>query len=1327
MSPLYLRISFYQLIVTSFLFSLSCTRIPPLFTLSLGSRTLDHNFKQGTADDLYRRSDLIKRVFTPSIQPVSEENSKDSASKDRQKKYPDLYKKSDSKSGAVSLDSLLKIRTGPSKGEKGIVSFAQENIRIDLATSFINEYEFLDYEVISPKTKWQKNIKKLLGRVEKFKGFPETEYYILPKQEGNFLILYKLAKEEHIPYDELPLAKTLGDLLAVPLIGYPVENCLAEIIPDKNNRETGQFRPRCEGIRKGDYIRLKEKSKKLFKYEEKLDLFPRNFFSGQWFYHRTVVRSPENRHVGHPLFDSANLVEFHPGIGKLNVLDAGGYKIEQKDKVPALFIPVDWADYQIKRDSENLDSSFSEEVITKVYDTSLRYLKVKFKELVENQIPQYQGEKTLKDVFITDDYLSFNIEVTKKDAKGAYLLKYAFRKKLPAKQTEEYIEKQWFEDDSTLFFPAFFEERRYYDSSLDHTQADNDRFLRTTRFNPKSRVIRWYFSRQTPHTKDKPELAWIRELGRKAVFLINQAFQEANKCPSEEDKNKKCSSHSIKIVLDETEDREVGDLRYNILNLMFTEGRQTSGLLGLGPNVADPTTGEVISATANVWVNHTLSIYIPLVRRYIRFQVYPPSWKLNPYVKGKSMTPFLHEKIQNEKDCKAVRDFITNKNGNRKFDRDNPDLYDKEIIKMCASALARSVVLGVILHEMLHGFANRHIFSASVDRENFYKSYDEIKSIFGADIFIDATESHPHPPQYSSVMDYMSLNYPVLSVPGKLDIAALRFIYFDHVELKKGGFLKVPAGVDEADSQNSQKSILQVVNDSGLRKDDLKPYEVLCGGKKIEGKKDEELDPNEPLCVRFDYGATPLEVVQNSMIITDNYLSTERNRYDSKKKEWKKPIAMGLLRQVKHLYKKWEKLRDDLLGLNDKTLFDYSFLNSSHVEEYKRILKEEASKNAHFQSYYEIRRPVFDYIMKLVFLPLKHCVYKDSDGAYSAVALENIESELVGDFVNYPDDTAEFASCKSPVVQQWQKDKTKGELVAEVGFFGTDRKYVLRPQIEDLDDETSAFRDLMDVVMNELFDGFFDIAVDPEFADLYYKKMSDYVFKGLNLNPYIDRTKNPDIPRDKDGNPKLPPVLNYKIDTAVLQKIRGKGQAEKEVSIYEWRQQPLHFAVNSFKEQAKKNVKRGIHVHFDTDLMELIDISQFAESVENSIGVYESDYPFFSEIWKEYVNPSFERDLSEERLCPYEKKSDEISTDTTFSEFIKKHPAILNVKGQGFFIPYTVKGFPARLFRKYNQFAECLKRDKLGCTCSDKQEKKAFLNIVSDKYYQSWEEFNQAR
>ena len=155
-----------------------------------------------------------------------------------------------------------------------------------------------------------------------------------------------------MPYDELPIAKRVGEMLAVPLVGYSIKYCVAEAIPDVNDRETGQYKPKCEGIRLkyAEYIQLNEGDKQVFQYKAKPDLFPRDFFTlkeserkkHDWFYVRTVVKSPENKIVGHQLFLPANLVEFHPVPGKLDVLDASGYDIRSEDKIRALFIPVEW-------------------------------------------------------------------------------------------------------------------------------------------------------------------------------------------------------------------------------------------------------------------------------------------------------------------------------------------------------------------------------------------------------------------------------------------------------------------------------------------------------------------------------------------------------------------------------------------------------------------------------------------------------------------------------------------------------------------------------------------------------------------------------------------------------------------------------------------------------------------------------------------------------------------------------------------------------------------------------------------------------------------------
>ena len=1309
----------------------SCTYNPP------DEGRFPHRFQQGgKADYLYHVTEILGEnpVFEneekmPLFLPLKDSDEIDSTL--FSVRYPNRIV------DQGEVKDLLKIQTAE-KGEKAVISFAQDNIRLDPNISFINEYESLDYSILNADQSAQHTyLARLLGKV-KFKGFRNTDYYILPLFMGNWLVLYKVGPQDKIPYNELPLARRVGDMLAVPLVGYPVEYCDAEVIPDVNERETGQYRPKCEGIqmKSAEYIYLKEGGKKLFKYKPKPDLFPRDFFNlrehedgkNKWFYVRTVVKSPGRKIEGHQLFQASNLVEFHPIPGKLDVLDASGYNIRSEDKIRALFIPVEWVDYQIKRDSENLHPEFKEEERTNILERNLRYFRIKFDDLVTNEI-EFPGEKTLKEVVITDDYFSFDVEITGK-SQGAYLLKYAFFKK-PVDESENYIPKQWFEEDSTQFFPSFAEKRRYYKSALDYSEADHDRFFRTTRFNPKAGQVKWYFSTQTPND---PEHQWVRELGHLAVKLLNKAFLEAGRD----------ADHKIEVVLDSNgDDKEVGDIRYNILNLIVSEGTG-GGLLGLGPNVANPITGEVVSATANVWVDHIINIYISVVRNYIRFHVYPPAWKLSPFspkvtaslaeqinektpecgalpLQPLGVTPFLKEKIKNV--CKEeVTDFIDEqKKDGVTYDPENPDLEDGERVKSCAKKLAFLPILGVTLHEILHGFAQRHIFSASVDNTNFYKNYDEIKKIFGDSVsktvkglfgdlpFVEGTNCHPHPPQYSSVMDYMDFYNPLLFVPGKLDIAALRFIYFDKVDLKGGGTLEVPSGADR-DPGNSQKSILQAADAKKYEREDIKSYKVLCGGYKLLEKGGNlETDPNQPLCKQWDYGANPLEITVNSILKTNNYLMNGRNRYDSA--DILSLFGDPFEETAGDLYTKWKQYRDELLSQNGRSIEDYPFYDPQSITQYETIIEAERTVSPEFKMYSDIRRPIFNYFKRLAFMPVKHCVYKkkvhgteeNDPYTYSAVALEKIMTEEKGDYKKYSDNSrARFISCKSPVARDWaEKNKKEEELVTEVGFFGDIEEYFLRAKSKDEDDEKSAFGVFSNVI--DKGSNLFDIVMEPEFGAEYYQEARAYMLEGMDLNPYIDEgaVKDPNIPRNDEGRVQLNRVLSYEADI----KASDRFGAMYEGDLFNKRWIVLKEALSRLKKPLTDD--REFNWKFEAIPRTLIDIGRAAESIVNG-----SDSPVFVQAYDDFILNSVLRHNP---------------NGGGFASFIKNHPATFqNRKDSPFIIiPYvdTEENFSAQLIRRFNQFANCIEsQDTQGVICEDREEKTAYIRSFLNAYKKEMEE-----
>ena len=139
-----------------------------------------------------------------------------------------------------------------------------------------------------------------------------------------------------------------------------------------------------------------------------------------------------------------------------------------------------------------------------------------------------------------------------------------------------------------------------------------------------------------------------------------------------------------------------------------------------------------------------------------------------------------------------------------------------------------------------------------------------------------------------------------------------------------------------------------------------------------------------------------------------------------------------------------------------------------------------------------------------------------------------------------------------------------------------------------------------------------------------------------------------------------------------------------------------------------------------------MDIGRTARLTESN-----GDYPFFTQAYSEYSNQP-ERSFRQ----------------GSFASFIKNHPATLyNRSDSSFFtvrerietdikdpdgifykrdesslimVPYTGtdKSFPAQLFRRFNEFADCIEnQNKFGITCDDIEEKRVFMRTVLTHYY----------
>ncbi len=117
----------------------------------------------------------------------------------------------------------------------------------------------------------------------------------------------------------------------------------------------------------------------------------------------------------------------------------------------------------------------------------------------------------------------------------------------------------------------------------------DDQFLRgrqktvyyLNRWNPKKKVIVYHLS----DTYNKPENALLKDATYKAVASINESLIQANT--------------GIQIDLREPSGKSSGDLRNNMIVLI--DEPLANGLLGYGPSVTNPRTGEILQAHTNMY------------------------------------------------------------------------------------------------------------------------------------------------------------------------------------------------------------------------------------------------------------------------------------------------------------------------------------------------------------------------------------------------------------------------------------------------------------------------------------------------------------------------------------------------------------------------------------------------------------------------------------------------------------------------------------------------------------------------------------------------------
>lgn len=894
---------------------------------------------------------------------------------------------------------------------------------------------------------------KLLPTDIPFKGLIGTKYKIKYKVDEKYLTIYKVASAETTPDDEETYAETIkdGDLLAVPLMAYPVTGLFViDQARNENDLKTSKLIERSvKTVSEATHFKIDRGSRELFKALEKIDVFNASVFEGDWYFSTTAVATRDDNATwlgGLESYDAhfapATKVRFVKTAKDLKALNTNIDERLQKDlndkndqilNLPTvLSIPIEWKSY--KRDKVGTVAGMREEEEIGVPTQERRHIKVNFEEASTpgDLFTFYGGSgeqsfaiaptgKRLVDLQITKDFISFVLQ----NDSGNVRMRYSFLKA----EARNYEPKTYFQSDFKYF--GYFNTKKQTARSYEKYRRDDfEKNIFISRFNPKASKITYHFTSATPKT-DR-----VRDIGRKAIAAWNLAFKNAGT--------------DISVELDESIDVDLGDIRYNTINLIETFS--DTDLFGFGPVITDPFTGEIISASSNVHLTTIKASVISFLRNYIRHKLGEFDNDYLPFNKTSLFSPWLDNSGQASSNIslankqiemgrrspisqvslpvngkwetfklsqsKGAEKFITKAefgHANSALSKDVERICSQEItahianrksfgnkeisnelaaVEACADKIVPVKALGTLVHELGHNFGLRHNFAASTDSANFYtadKKEDVIRS--------------------SSTMEYTNFSEDRLTTTGFYDIEAIRFGYADGVRTIDDKIIPLSKG----------ETIDQALSRKAATKRPIK----FCTDDHVQVEID-------PMCARHDAGTTPLEKVDR--LIADfnaSYVNLHFKR--DKAGSPNKYSALGYmfaveLKSMVDIYAHWRVVLADFVGQNN------GHLKGLNGNDYYKIL-DRMDADPKFgplkRAYLPAADKVYSFLEELVFMPVKYCLVKNGKGKLDAIEL----SALVNQAIANGDLNAN--SCSDQAVGKVLKAKNM-EFLKEAGTYFED-------------------------------------------------------------------------------------------------------------------------------------------------------------------------------------------------------------------------------------------------------------------------------------------------
>lgn len=967
--------------------------------------------------------------------------------------------------------------------------------------SNLDNMKLVKYESTSP----------LLSDVP-FRGRAHNQYTFKYELTDKYLILNKVAPKELLPFQELTYATKISDnLYSVPMVGYPIQLIRVENILDGNGERTHRLSEfSAKNLDEATHFKIDKFNRVTFDAIKKNEIFPTTIFEGEWFYAATIVSASLKNatSIGRDISvdfesESVSRIKFIPTSNSVRAVNTNiDANIDQNDTMnlqTAVEIPVKWVDFRVKKEGRNYD--LKEEMLDDSNKDSRHWTQRKYAEINFANVKSILTESRsamLENVELSDDYLSFTVHYTDEQIK----IKYALRKAHKAKEGRVYRK----EDRKSL--GLFTTTKHFINNHRFHRDEDFEKQVLMNHFMPElnsqtgRKEIRYFFSSNTPEN--------MRQSGRRAITAWNDTF--------------KAAGTDIDVILDESKTVSLGDLRYNIINIIDT--KDGSGLLGYGPSIVDSESGEIISATTNIYANPFREGLISSIRNYIKFRLgyfknsqistidsqeitidsssidkwsstlnsqlskFESKTKENELLKSSSIVKTLNEiKGINLKATAQVKTIEQTHFGQKcSYQTSNSDTVERiesvckeqidnyvdeleragithndqelSIIENCAEKLVEDNVVATLVHEMGHNFGMRHNFMASTDKENFIKNEDGK--------FLAAT---------SSTMDYSNGSVKELLKPALYDEEVIRFAYGNSITLKDGSTLKL----------DTTKSIAQQLSEKGLERHPFK----FC--------TDENIGEFDPMCQRWDYGTNPLEVATS--IINNFNASYEINGHRHDRAFGPSELAFTFahlqrtLIPLKAIHDQWRYHLAEFVTKRNRYL--ESFDEATFREVLEQMKEDKGVHGKNYALYYEANVKAYEFLKNLLETPARYCAVKSTE---NDVQIDYIDFEkLRGDLFKSTQVT--IKDCNDPLAISAMKD-SGFDYLKTVGHFVNSQKLSL--DIADSDYDKSEvvglkmLRRFAAIILGMRTTTFKQHAVDqfePNFLDnpIYKNEISNYL------------------------------------------------------------------------------------------------------------------------------------------------------------------------------------------------------------------------------------------